>query len=208
MRPRNEVKICINCSKVLSRNGDYQCRKCYEKTHNATKSVCKQCGGKLSPYASTGNKLCRKCYEFNRSNQGHPWQNKDILETLYLIKKMSMKEISDLLNCGSTTINKWLKKFDIPCRKTSSLALKEGVIGINKYIYITINGKQIPEHRFIVEQFINRKLTKSEIIHHTDGDKSNNKLSNLYLFTRSKHIAFHNSPYPINSNLYKFVNER
>ncbi len=38
------------------------------------------------------------------------------------------------------------------------------------------------EHTFKVEEFIKRKLTKNEIVHHIDNNRSNNKLSNLYIF--------------------------
>lgn len=37
------------------------------------------------------------------------------------------------------------------------------------------------EHRLQVEVSLGRRLTPAEIIHHVDGDKTNNKLSNLYL---------------------------
>lgn len=40
----------------------------------------------------------------------------------------------------------------------------------------------IAEHRLIMEKKIGRYLTKQEVVHHIDGNRKNNKLSNLKLF--------------------------
>jgi len=39
---------------------------------------------------------------------------------------------------------------------------------------------------------IGRYLTEDEVVHHVDGNKSNNKISNLILFkNQSEHIKHH-----------------
>lgn len=45
--------------------------------------------------------------------------------------------------------------------------------------------------RLTMEKKLKRKLTSSEIIHHIDGDCSNNNLDNLLLTNRSEHIKIH-----------------
>ena len=48
------------------------------------------------------------------------------------------------------------------------------------------------EHRLVMEQHIGRKLTKEEVVHHIDGDRKNNQISNLMLFkNNSEHIKHH-----------------
>ena len=48
------------------------------------------------------------------------------------------------------------------------------------------------EHRLVVKKFINRYLTKEEIVHHIDGNKENNSINNLMIFQNQKeHLAFH-----------------
>ena len=59
------------------------------------------------------------------------------------------------------------------------------------YTLIKVNGKFVLEHKYIVESFLNRKLTK-EVIHHINGIKSDNSLVNLMLFDSQKeHAHFH-----------------
>lgn len=47
------------------------------------------------------------------------------------------------------------------------------------------------EHRYVVECFLNRPLSSSEIVHHKDGNKLNNDISNLEVTTRSSHAKEH-----------------
>lgn len=51
-----------------------------------------------------------------------------------------------------------------------------------------VTGKKhiIFEHRFVMEQHLGRKLLREETVHHVDGDRGNNALSNLELFS-SRH---------------------
>lgn len=51
-----------------------------------------------------------------------------------------------------------------------------------------LNWGRIYEHRYIMEQYLGRLLSKEEQIHHLDGNKENNDLSNLLL---CKNIAEH-----------------
>lgn len=53
------------------------------------------------------------------------------------------------------------------------------------------NGKIKLEHRLIMEEYIGRELAKDEIVHHIDGNKFNNDISNLQILTRSEHMKLH-----------------
>ncbi len=47
------------------------------------------------------------------------------------------------------------------------------------------------EHRLMVEEVLGRFLTKKEVVHHIDGNKQNNSLQNLILFSsHSLHIKW------------------
>jgi len=47
------------------------------------------------------------------------------------------------------------------------------------------------EHVVVMERKLGRALTKGEVVHHIDGDKTNNKLSNLWLTTYAGHRKAH-----------------
>jgi hypothetical protein len=47
------------------------------------------------------------------------------------------------------------------------------------------------EHIFVVEETIGRHLTENEVVHHLDGDRSNNRYKNLLVMTRGEHTKLH-----------------
>jgi len=50
----------------------------------------------------------------------------------------------------------------------------------------------IHEHRIVAEKVLGRKLKRGETVHHIDGNKKNNTVSNLVVFpNQRKHAAFH-----------------
>lgn len=57
----------------------------------------------------------------------------------------------------------------------------------NGYIRVRINGKYIYEHRYIMENFLNRKLEKTECVHHINGNRIDNRVENLIVLEKSIH---------------------
>lgn len=58
---------------------------------------------------------------------------------------------------------------------------------ITKYRSITVNGKSIPEHRYIWEQTHKKKLPDNWVIHHLNGLKGDNRKENLLAMPKSNH---------------------
>lgn len=63
------------------------------------------------------------------------------------------------------------------------------------YRVITVPGmsKYQLEHRKVMADHIGRALTKTEVVHHIDEDKLNNKIENLWLTNHANHRKAHNS---------------
>lgn len=49
----------------------------------------------------------------------------------------------------------------------------------------------IQEHRLIIEEYFGRELRSDEDVHHINGDKQDNRLSNLVVIKREAHMKLH-----------------
>lgn len=52
--------------------------------------------------------------------------------------------------------------------------------GHRMFVMTNVNG-YVLEHRLVMAEYLDRPLTKSETVHHIDGDTTNNKIENLQL---------------------------
>ena len=65
----------------------------------------------------------------------------------------------------------------------------------NKYInsrgYVVLSKSNELEHRYIASQILQRKLRNQEIVHHINGNRTDNEVSNLCVMNNEKHEHFH-----------------
>lgn len=73
-----------------------------------------------------------------------------------------------------------------PCYKNGT-SISRGYI-----IYSSGNYKGMPIHRVKAEKVLNRKLKRTEVVHHIDGNKANNRNNNLLICTTNYHTQLHN----------------
>jgi len=127
--------------------------------------------------------------------------------------------------CGASTgvITNRRAKFYGYCRKcmyeSRNVYEHEGMHEILRkdgYIYLSgsflrdykggcrLASGEVPKHRYIMEQHLGRPLLPYEVVHHIDGNRQNNDISNLMLLDdQAAHAAFHGATA---YRHFKFVN--
>jgi hypothetical protein len=88
----------------------------------------------------------------------------------------------------SRRVTDWVKKNGSPNRKAGTGLTTDG------YVWVYMKGywnNQVKLHRYIMEVKLGRKLKSSEIVHHMNHDKLDNRIENLAIMTRSEHNREH-----------------
>lgn len=56
---------------------------------------------------------------------------------------------------------------------------------------IRADGSSLTYARWLMEQHLGRALSPDEVVHHINGDATDDRLENLQVLTRSEHIRLH-----------------
>ena len=140
--------------------------------------------------------------------------NKDTIHNLYWNKIMTLDEIGEHFGCCGTTIGNFMRKHNIPrkiakarnpqCtssrRKNISQAHHRpiGSLRLSRHGYIEIKvsleysrplqkKNWTRRSRYIMEQHLGRPFKKNEVVHHINGNKTDDRIENLSLHLRGEH---------------------
>ena len=59
------------------------------------------------------------------------------------------------------------------------------------YRAIKVDGRKVDYHRYIMQEHLGRPLKRSEVVHHKNGDKRDNRIENLEVMTLAEHTREH-----------------
>lgn len=144
--------------------------------------ICLQCGKDF--LVSHSEVKCRPTIKFCSSECYHTSTRKP-------------PQIRKCVFCGTEFVVKSKHKAKKFCGlKCANLAKRTrarvATLGADGYKYVWFSdGSGEKEHRYIMEQHLGRKLNRDEVVHHIDGNRANNVLSNLALMSRGEHSALH-----------------
>jgi len=147
-----------------------------------------------------------------------PWPIDDMMQ--WYDSGMSLQEVADKLSSGDwlsywidrlgrpyrpgqKIVNKVLKRSGVSLRGRGAPMERNGFWNggriVDKDGYVLLKSIDHPlataagyvrEHRLVMEKKIGRYLTRDEVVHHIDGDRQNNRIENLELFSdNSTHVS-------------------
>jgi transposase-like protein len=155
-----------------------------------------------------GSKACSiKCLGISRSKC---LDYQDEIIRLYA-SGYSMEKISKKFDFNHEGVARFLRAKGISIRSRNTYNIgsanhkyKGGHISQNGYRRLSApGGKQIMEHRKVMEEFLGRKLGKNEHVHHLNGNKLDNRIENLSIYTPDKHSKLHSKQFNDFKKMYQ-----
>jgi len=168
-----------HAAKGWGRFCDKKCKKKYWETElENRKRICRVCNTKFLPrpvQIRTGKELfcSHKCQGKAGTGENSPC--------------FGMKMTEDQKAKRAATIE---RKGGYPYGKDSP-NYKGGHINADGYRCMCVKGKPIHEHRHVMQKHLGRLLDKSEIVHHINENRADNRIENLLVVTMSEHRIIH-----------------
>ena len=162
-----------------------------KKTEKRTKlhiKTCVVCNTQFGTYRNTGKVCSMNCrYKLNGITKSRSIYRECVTCHKDFLHKPSEDRRGSIHIFCSMKCRHPNKKLNLPVGQYFSY---DGYIVMNR---LPDGRKQIKIHRYTMEQFLGRRLLSSEIVHHINENKIDNRIENLMVLTRGEHNSIHHS---------------
>lgn len=115
---------------------------------------------------------------------------KNDLYNMYILQELSIRDIASYYNVTHQCIKKALIFFNVCTEDEIRPFNYDGYYDNRRTSSILENDSRI--YRSIMSEFLGRDLLENEVVHHIDMDRTNNDISNLFLFENERlHLLYH-----------------
>jgi len=191
------IRICQQCGKDYRTHHTVRLKYCSQACYGlsnrvATMEPCTQCGRMFRKYPSTPNrKYCSISCGITARNltDQNPAYHRDVSgENNPMFGKGMVGEANPMFGKTKDKAPRWKEGRHLRRDGYSYVVVHDDHPHPS---YVKPSGtKYLLEHRHVMEQSLGRYLEPGEVVHHRDGNTSNNSIDNLQLFaSQSEHIS-------------------
>ena len=155
----------------------------YLKEHYLTEKatdIAKKFNTKPFQIRDRANKVLHLCKQ-----PKHKWTVDEKAYVLDNYEELGAVPIANTLNLSVSSVQKMAQELGVQYVPKDEYICSQGYKMIGK------SKNRKAEHRRVMEEYLGRELSPNEIVHHIDGNKLNNDISNLVLTTRADHLKTH-----------------
>jgi len=141
-----------------------------------------------------------KIHKANSHNRIEPWEDETTMRYLYLKKRLSAREIADIIPCNVGHVKRWLRRHGIQRsqsegKKIQTLKQPPHHRWHNGYeqVVTLVNGKQkgVQIHRLVAIAEHGFEAVDGNVVHHKNEIKWDNRPENLEPMKKADHVRHH-----------------
>jgi hypothetical protein len=155
---------------------------------------CPHCKNEFKPRRTSHKYCCRSCQSYDIAKRfgkqrGLKRRNGKTLECKICGKSFYAPKyrLKTALYCSRRCIVLAHPEITKRAQLASPVIARAGKCAPRKYKSIVVDGKQIREHRHIMQLHLGRKLERWEHVHHINGDGMDNRIENLQVLSNAEH---------------------